>query len=294
MAHAKQRSSGSAERPSLDNFPTDLSGASKDDLLERLAPLRRGLHPAAVHRHPGHQQERRGAPQPVRQGARRRDHVRRLLDRGLRADRGVGHAAQARPAHLPDPAVRRRGRPGRPAAVRHLHPGRAAVRRLPPDHAQAPARAGQEARLRDDGGVRGGVLSVRAGARRLAHHDHPRFGRLLRPGPAGQGRGDPAGHRRAAGGDGVRGRGGAPRGGRRAARDRLQVRRRAGHRGQPHHLQVHRPERRQPLRLHRLVHAQADPGHQRQRHAHAPVAVPGQGQRLLRSQGRVPALQGRR
>jgi glutamine synthetase len=34
MAHARQRSSGSAERPSLDNFPTDLSGASKEDLLD--------------------------------------------------------------------------------------------------------------------------------------------------------------------------------------------------------------------------------------------------------------------
>ena len=34
MAHAKQRSSGSVERPSLENFPTDLSGAGKADLLE--------------------------------------------------------------------------------------------------------------------------------------------------------------------------------------------------------------------------------------------------------------------
>ena len=34
MAHAKQRPSGSVERPSLDNFPTDLSGASKQDLLD--------------------------------------------------------------------------------------------------------------------------------------------------------------------------------------------------------------------------------------------------------------------
>jgi len=34
MAHAKQRSSVAAERPSLEDFPTDLSGAGKDDLLE--------------------------------------------------------------------------------------------------------------------------------------------------------------------------------------------------------------------------------------------------------------------
>jgi glutamine synthetase len=34
MAHARQRSSGSGERPSLDNFPTDLTGASKEELLD--------------------------------------------------------------------------------------------------------------------------------------------------------------------------------------------------------------------------------------------------------------------
>jgi glutamine synthetase len=34
MPQSRQRSSGSAERPSLDNFPTDLSGAGKQDLLD--------------------------------------------------------------------------------------------------------------------------------------------------------------------------------------------------------------------------------------------------------------------
>jgi glutamine synthetase len=34
MPQSRQRSSSSAERPSLENFPTDLSGASKEDLLE--------------------------------------------------------------------------------------------------------------------------------------------------------------------------------------------------------------------------------------------------------------------
>ena len=42
-------------------------------------------------------------------------------------------------------------------------------------------------------------------------------GRLLRPRPGGPGRGDPAGDRRAAGGDGLRGGGGASRGGRPAS-----------------------------------------------------------------------------
>ncbi|HKT58744.1 MAG TPA: type I glutamate--ammonia ligase [Gemmatimonadales bacterium] len=34
MPQPRHRSSGSTERPSLDNFPTDLTGASKEDLLE--------------------------------------------------------------------------------------------------------------------------------------------------------------------------------------------------------------------------------------------------------------------
>ena len=34
MAQAKQRSTGSTERPSLDGFPSDLSGTGKDDLLD--------------------------------------------------------------------------------------------------------------------------------------------------------------------------------------------------------------------------------------------------------------------
>ncbi|MFL5518260.1 MAG: glutamine synthetase beta-grasp domain-containing protein, partial [Gemmatimonadales bacterium] len=34
MAQAKQRAAGSAERPSLEGFPTDLAGAGKQDLLD--------------------------------------------------------------------------------------------------------------------------------------------------------------------------------------------------------------------------------------------------------------------
>ncbi|HEX6616614.1 MAG TPA: type I glutamate--ammonia ligase [Gemmatimonadales bacterium] len=34
MAHARQRAGGTAERPSLEEFPEDLSGAQRDDLLE--------------------------------------------------------------------------------------------------------------------------------------------------------------------------------------------------------------------------------------------------------------------
>ena len=60
MAQQKSRSPGPAERPSLEGFPLDLSGAGKDDLLDPHPPLRGGLPPASVHRHPRRQQERRG------------------------------------------------------------------------------------------------------------------------------------------------------------------------------------------------------------------------------------------
>ena len=73
--------------------------------------------------------------------------------------------------------------------------------------------------------------------------------------------------------DGVSRRGGAPRGGAGPARDRLPPRRRADHRRQREHVPLRREERRQPQRPARDVHAQAGLRHQRQRHAHAPVAV---------------------
>ena len=120
----------------------------------------------------------------------------------------------------------------------------------------------------------------------IADHQHPRLRRLLRPEPGGRGRGDPPGHRGAAGDHGVRGGSGAPRGGHGPARDRLPLRRRADHGGQHRHLQVHRARRGPSLRLPRLVHAQADPGAERQRHAHPPVAVPGEGERVLRPEER--------
>ena len=44
MPQSRQRSSGSAERPSLDNFPTDLSGAGKQDLPSQRTPVQMGLH----------------------------------------------------------------------------------------------------------------------------------------------------------------------------------------------------------------------------------------------------------
>ncbi len=135
-------------------------------------------------------------------------------------------------------------------------------------------------------------LFEKVGGRQSQHH-HPRCGLLLRPRSAGQGRGDPPGDRGAPGGDGLRGGGGAPRGGRWPARDRSALCRRADHGRQPDHLQVRGAERGQPVRLRGVVHAQADRRCQRQRNAHPPVAVSGQGERLPRSEGAQRPLQDR-
>ena len=62
MAQVKARSSGSAERPSLEGFPTDADGCDKADILELSQAVRRGLSATPVHGHPRREQERRGAP----------------------------------------------------------------------------------------------------------------------------------------------------------------------------------------------------------------------------------------
>ena len=64
------------------------------DILELTEQAERPLHALAVHRHSRHQQERRDSVVAVREGAGRRHHVRRVVDRGVRAHRGVGHAAR--------------------------------------------------------------------------------------------------------------------------------------------------------------------------------------------------------
>src|SRR5437667_12727311 len=56
--------------------------------------------PPAVHRYSGHHQERRDSRPAVRGSTRRKDHVRRLLDRGIRPDRGIGHAPEAGSQHV--------------------------------------------------------------------------------------------------------------------------------------------------------------------------------------------------
>ena len=218
MAQAKQRSSGSVERPSLDNFPTDLSGASKDDLLE--LSQRFGVDFIRLQF-----TDILGINKNVEVP---RSQFAKALDGEIMFDgssiEGFVRIEESdmllKPdlAHLPDPAVRRRGRPGGPAAVRHLHAGRAAVRRLPADsRSSASSRARKKLGFAMMAGCEAEFFLFEKapdGSPTTVTHDSASYFDL---GPGGQGRGDPPRHRGAAGGDGVRGRGGAPRGGRRAS-----------------------------------------------------------------------------
>ena len=126
-----------------------------------------------------------------------------------------------------------------------------------PRHAlkRAIARAATR-RLRDALRARGRVLPV-PDAGRPGDHRHPRRRRLLRPGAGRPRRGRAPADRPGARVDRHRRRGGAPRGRRRPARDRLPPGRRAGHRRQRQHLPLHRQERRAAERPARHVHAQA-------------------------------------
>ena len=236
---------------------------------ERVRQARRAVPAPPVHGHPRDHQERRGPAVAVREGARRRDPVRRLFDRGLHADRGIGHGPRARPRHVPHLPVVAPEREGRPPRLRHHRAGRQAVRGLPAPDAEAPDGQGEGSRLHAHDRARGGVLPLPPRRERRPDRRHARPGRLLRPDARGPRRRGAARHRRRARGDGLRGRGGAPRSRSRPARDRLQVRRR-GHDGRPgHDVQAHREEGRARPRPPRDVHAEADFRRERLRHARA-------------------------
>ena len=285
MAHAKQRSTGSAERPSLDGFPTDLSGA------EQGRPARRSPSASAstfirlqftdilgINKNvevPRSQFEKALDGEIMFDGSSIEGFVRiEESDMLLKPDL----------AHLPDPArttTRAAGSPGCSATSTPRTSSRSPA-------ARAPRSSASSTRARKLGfammaGCEAEFFLFEKAPDGVADHQHPRLGAYFDLGPLDQGEEIrrviveqlvemgfevEAAHHEVA---------------HRPARDRLQVRRRADHGGQPHHLQVRRPQRRQPLRLHRVVHAQADRGHQRQRDAHAPVAVPRQGERVLRS-----------
>ena len=110
--------------------------------------------------------------------------------------------------------------------------------------------------------------------------DPARRGHLLRRRPARPRRGLPPRHRGDAPADGLRARGGPPRGRDRPARDRLPPRRRAGDGRQPGHVPDGGEGDRGPPRHARDVHGQADPRRERLGHAREPVARARGGQRL--------------
>ena len=167
--------------------------------------------------------------------------------------------------------------------LRRLHAQRRAVRRRSALRPAPPGRAGQEPGLRRELRPGARVLPVPPGRGRLDRAAAPRPGRLLRlldrPRP-----GDPPGHGRCARGARHPGRGGPPRGRRRAARDRLRVFGRAHDGRQRDHVQVRAQGDRPAARPVRDVHAQADPRDQRLGDARPPVAVVDRGaaQRLRR------------
>ena len=94
----------------------------------------------------------------------------------------------------------------------------------------------------------------------------------------------------ALGADGLRDRGLAPRSRRRAARNRLPLRRRADRRGRHHDVQVRRQVHRAEERPARHVHAQAGVRRQRLRDAHEYVAVPRRQKRVLRRKRPAPPV----
>ena len=71
---------------------------------------------------------------------RRGDGLRRLLDRGVQPDPGVGHGGRPRRRHVPGHPVEAGGA-GRADVLRRLQPRRHALRRRPPRRPQAPAQA---------------------------------------------------------------------------------------------------------------------------------------------------------
>ena len=165
----------------------------------------------------------------VREGARRRHHVRRLVDRGVRPDRGVGHAARSRP--------RRRSGSSR-GAIRTRASARLICDINTPDGdavRRRSARRAQARRSRDaaalgytmNAGMEAEFFLFKRGPNGEPTTETHDVGAYFDLAPVDLGEDA----RRAivddARADGLRGGGGAPRGGARPARDRLPLRRRA-------------------------------------------------------------------
>ena len=237
---------------------------------------RREVPPPAVHRHPGRDQERRGPRPPVRRGPRRRRAVRRLVDRGVRAHRRVGHVPRSPTSQTfqvlpwPDASGARVG--GITCDI--ANPDGTPFEGCPRSVLKRAIARAAAMDFRMVAGPGGRVLPVPAQGRRALHR-HPRHRRLLRPGAGRSGRGRAARDRAGARADGLPGRGRASRGGAGPARGRLPLRRRAAHGRQRQHLPLRGEERRPPQRAARHLHAQADLRGERVGHAHAPDALQG-------------------
>ena len=100
------------------------------------------LDPPVVHRHPRQPQELRHQPGRAGERPRRRDDVRRLVDRRLLAHPGGRRPGRPRPRHVRGAAVGRRQDARGAGLLRHPQPRRHAVRRRPPPGA-APPRPGR-------------------------------------------------------------------------------------------------------------------------------------------------------
>ena len=258
--------------------------------------IRHPLRPAPVHRHHRPRQGGHDPHPPARRVGRARDVVRRLVHRGLHPHRRVRPVPHARHGDVRGDPVAARIGTARDGArhLRRVHAQRRAVRRRPPLRAASPGRAGEEPGLRRQLRPGAGVLPVPPLRGRLDRAAAARSGRLLRLLDRPRA-GDPPGHGRRARGVRHQGRGGPPRGRRRAARDRLRVLRRAHDGRQRGHVQVRAQGHRPAARAVRDVHAQADPRHQRLRHACPPIAVVDRGgaQRLRRCHEPVRAVRRR-
>ena len=185
------------------------------------------VRPPLVHRRPrvpegvhDHLAGARGRPH-------RRDGLRRLLDRRVRAHPGVGHGRAPGSLDLPGDPVEDRAARGA-HVLRHPRARRHAVRRRPARRPQAPGRPR---------GRQGLHVLRRPGARvlllQVGRRPHvPRPGRLLRRDAARRGHRLPQAHRPVPRVDGDPGRVRPPRGGAEPARDRPPLHRRP-HDGRP-------------------------------------------------------------
>ena len=162
-----------------------------------------GVHPHAVYGHLRPAEKRGHHRQPGGEGREQRDHDRRQLHRGLRAHQRIRPVSAARSGHLRHPPLAAPARQGGAADLRRVQPGRHALLRRPPRHAEAHPEEGRRHGLQLQCGPGDGVLPVPDRRAGQAHHHDLRRGGLLRPWPAGPWREHPPRDLHGAGADGL-------------------------------------------------------------------------------------------